>query len=148
MGQTASSSHSRGNIPRQMHPGRCPLLTTPTRGCQGSRARDSTHLVCPWASTTRSVNLQHLFLLSIQHSLEPYICAWEYKEIYQTVISFYFPHSKSHSMVRTPTSLEVDTPTAKAVGYVFISYPARKSSFSTITCLDLCARCERVMYVK
>lgn len=53
MGQAASFSPNRGSIPRQMHQGRCPLQITPARGCPGSRVKDSTHLVCPWLSTTK-----------------------------------------------------------------------------------------------
>lgn len=58
-GQTVSSHHSRGSTPRQMPPDRCHLLTTPARGCQASRAKDSTHLACLWASTTRFVIPHH-----------------------------------------------------------------------------------------
>lgn len=55
MGLTVSSHRSRGSIPHQIPPGLCHRLITLARGCQDSRAKDSTPLACPWASTTRSV---------------------------------------------------------------------------------------------
>lgn len=58
-GRTVSSHPNRDSTPHQTPRGRCHLLTTPARGCQGSRAKDSTHLACPWASTTRSVISHH-----------------------------------------------------------------------------------------
>lgn len=61
MGQTASSSLSRDSTPHQIPPGRCLPLTTPASGCQCSRVKDSTPLVCPWASTTRSVFPHQLY---------------------------------------------------------------------------------------
>lgn len=54
-GLTVSSHRSRGSIPHQIPPGLCHRLITLARGCQDNRAKDSTPLACPWASTTRSV---------------------------------------------------------------------------------------------
>ena len=48
------------------------------------------------------------------------------KDVFQIVIAFYFLYSKSPSMVKVPTSLVVDTPTAKEMGYVLTSYPKEK----------------------
>lgn len=147
MGQTASSSHSRANTPVQIHPGHCRHLTTQVRGCQGSQAKDSTRLVCPLDSTTRSV-IPHRLPHSLLHKTHSHTHTWEYKEIYHIFISFYFSYSKNHSMVKTPTSLEVDTPTVKAMGYVWWSYPQRTSSVSMTACQDFCAQFDPVMYVK
>lgn len=64
-GPTVSSRRSRGSIPHQTPPGLCHLLITLARGCRDSRAKDSTPLACPWASTTRYV--------------PPYVCYIVYK---------------------------------------------------------------------
>lgn len=64
MGPTASSHRSRGSIPHQIPPGLCHRLITLARGCRDSRAKDSTPLACPWASTTRSV----LFYCLLYHA--------------------------------------------------------------------------------
>lgn len=40
-------------------------------------------------------------------------------------------------MVRAPTSLGVDTLTAKAAGYVFLSHPQEKSAISLIAGEDI-----------
>lgn len=80
-GRTISSPHSRGSTPHQTPPDRFPHLTTPARGCQGSRARDSTPLACPWASTTRSVMLN---ITSISPFSTPACTHWDWDKHFGT----------------------------------------------------------------
>lgn len=152
MGRTVSSHHSRGSTPHQTPPGRCRLLTTPTRGCQGSRAKDSTHLACPWASTTRSVwlhpsihalhqdglcTLTLLVIFTAHFGTNDMLYAWCF--IIVTITTLHFCYSKSPSMVRAPTSLEVDTPTAKATGFVLLNPTQLYSTWNELyRCFHYC----------
>lgn len=76
MGRTVSSHHSRGSIHHQTPPDRCHRPATLVRGCQGSRAKDSTPLACPWASTIRSVVSCHSSICT-KHNPIYGLCALE-----------------------------------------------------------------------
>lgn len=160
MGQTVSSN-SRGSIPHQMPPDHCPLLTTPARGCRGNRAKGSTRLACPWASTTRFVSPSFMHtqgqkggkgseLFRRSGRLNPCHLNYSASLALKGTVSILFCFSlfsRSPSTVRAPTSLEADTLTAKAVGYVFPSYPC-KSAISVLAGEDIGARFEPFMSVK
>lgn len=66
--------------------------------------------------TVQKAETDGLIVIFISHFGTNYICL---VIIYQIIIALYFLYSKSPSMVRAPTSPEVDTPTAKEMGYVF-----------------------------
>lgn len=76
--------------------------------------------------------------LNAAHSLKNncMVCAFGCKDLFQIVIVFCFLYSKSPSMVKAPTFLVVDTPTAKEMGYVFTSYPKEKVLYFNL-CQDL-----------